>query len=78
MRLPLKIDELPTISEYIKNRKLIVFSPNLNYADVRVFCHKDVLFLRKWEDVVKELRKIYENNAEVLVFPNGATQLAQM
>jgi len=78
MRLPLKIDELPTVSKHIKNRKLIVFSPNLNYADVRVFCRKDVLFFRKWRNVVKELKKIYKNNAEVCVFPNGATQLAQM
>lgn len=59
-----------------KQRREIVFSPNVNKYDVRAQFGEDMVFYSRWPDLLTDLEEHYGLSARVCVFPYGALQYA--
>ncbi len=68
---PLKREKI-----HLGKNGLIIFSPNLSYADIEEFPQDTCLF-NSWPEVVAELRRRHGNEAAVSVFPNAALQIPE-
>ena len=55
---------------------LIIFSPNLSYADIEEFPQDTCLF-NSWPEVIAELGRRHGDQATVSVFPNAALQIPE-
>jgi hypothetical protein len=56
---------------------LILYSPNLSYADVRLKLPPDTMLFNDWRDAVEELVRRHGNCASVTVFPCSALQIPE-
>lgn len=68
---PLKREKI-----HLGKNGLIIFSPNLSYADIEEFPPDTCLF-NSWPEVVAELRRRHGDGATVSVFPNAALQIPE-
>ena len=75
MRLYVPLEEDIVFRRIIKNRKMIVFSPNINLFDVQELYPKNTLLMRKWTEVLQELIKHYPGKPRVALFPCASIQL---
>jgi len=75
MRLYQKLDVNPRMKRIFRNRRQIIFSPNITYADVLDYFPENTLLFEKWEKVIKELAKSYQSDSRVAVFPCSSLQI---
>ena len=61
---------------HLGSNGLIIFSPNLSYADIPHFPEDTCLF-KTWQEVIAELGRRHGDRATVSVFPNAALQIPQ-
>lgn len=61
----------------VGNRRLILFSPSLNFYDLSPEAQKEVILGRSWEEVRKNLSNFHGAGTRCAVFPCGALQLAK-
>ena len=61
---------------HLGSNGLIIFSPNLSYADIHHFPEDTCLF-KTWQEVIAELGRRHGDRATVSVFPNAALQIPQ-
>ncbi len=74
MKLHVPLKEDIAFRKIIKNRKIIVFSPNINLFDVQELYPENTLLMRKWTEVIQELIKHYPNKPSVALFPCASIQ----
>ena len=61
---------------HLGEKGLIIFSPNLSYADIQKFPEDTCLF-NTWPEVIAELGRRHGEQATVSVFPNAALQIPE-
>lgn len=78
MRLHMSLEENAIYRRIIKNKRIIIFSPNINLFDIEEYWPKGTLLIRKWTDVIEELRREHRDRARVAVFPCASIQLPKI
>jgi len=78
MRLYVPLGENSLYRRIIKNKRIIIFSPNINLFDIEEYWPKGTLLIRKWTDVIEELRREHRDRARVVVFPCASIQLPKI
>jgi nickel-dependent lactate racemase len=67
----------PVKRRFLKDRDVLVFSPNINKYDFRILFWDGYMFLKEWRDVIEILQKRYPEGCSIAVFPYGAIQIAK-
>lgn len=76
MRIQVPLQEHPLYGQIIKDKKLIIFSPNISYVDIRGLYPDTTIVLNKWHEVLEELKTYLRTDPSVAVFPCASSQLA--
>jgi nickel-dependent lactate racemase len=75
MRGYVRRDKHGSFKELLDGRKLIFFSPNLNWRDVEDHYPESVALFNEWGDLIKELERSYGVGAKVTIYPCAPLQL---
>lgn len=75
MKLHVRRDKHGTFKDILKGRRLIFYSPNINYGHIRDHYPPGVMLFNEWEGVVEELKKHHPNNPKIGVFPCASIQI---
>lgn len=76
MRLYTTVDNFPLTRAKLKDRNLVIFSPNVSRQDVDDFFSGNRPHFTTWEETVAHLEKNYGAGTEVGVFPCASMQIA--
>ncbi len=75
MRLYVPLEENVTYKEIIKNRRIVIFSPNISSFDIQEIYPQDTLLMKNWTEVIRKLKRDYPDRPRVAVFPCASIQL---
>jgi nickel-dependent lactate racemase len=72
MRLPAVFNP----AKVLEGRRLLVFSPRANTADIAQLIPSGAEFYQRWDQVITRLKALYGESCRVAVFPCGSLQIA--
>lgn len=56
---------------FIKKRRAFFFSPNISEADLYHYFPKSVKLIKEWNELIRELEKIYGNSPKAAIIPTS-------
>jgi len=76
MRIYVNLAEHATYGKILRDRRVIIYSPNLSLADVRQYYPADTRLARSWPEVMELLTAWHGDTARTVVFPCASMQLS--